>query len=748
MNTILLLCAVLAAAPQFDEIPAYSGRKVDKQISISSGEKLKKSIRPAFTRVAPVIDGDITDRCYELVEANPTARASGFDDPSGSLLTMFMIDQTEVKVLRDKDNLYIAARCNDKNPKSIRQDLLKRDDVYYLDDYFMLYLDSFHDKKSCYYFALNPRGTQFDGIITQEGETFNSNWDGIWDGAATIDENGWTVEMRIPFRILKFSHADGNWGVNFYRMQRKEGQGSQWVTTGNNLYQVSQFGNLEGMGDVPVTPTLDLAPYVAGGRAYRHAKFNASLTENEKQLGPEWFDKEGIDITSRLFPSISLTGAYHPDFSQIEADPDQVNLTGEELFLNEKRPIFLEGQDLYDTPLQMFYSRRVGDIEAGGRINGRFDRTTFDVMDLEASDNWSYLKVADEPEELNNYAVMRLKQDFATNSAVGFTGVNKEMAEGRMLAFSGDTKLDFWKGKAIIDGQFTSAKNESINDDANSWLAQLYHNSDYLIAGAGYESIGTNFQSILPTSYQPYDNLKGFWTEYKYYWYTPWQFLMRVSPYVKVYQYRYVDGPYDMVPRDGFDFTTDFYFSNKWQLTAYYEDNHRIYDYLWYLYSDPETETIEHRWLEHVPYHNRYAGSELTINPFEFNTVTFGYEGGTHFDYNLNYAYLGTTFKPLDMLSVGYSLDYQSLNRYDDSIQWWINRLNLRFQFTRELYCSSFLQLSDISNMVTTNFLIGYQYRRGSDIYLAYNNDKVFRGDQRPVMNRIFLLKGTFWLGI
>lgn len=746
---VALLLTLITVTPQIEEIPAWQGRQVDKQASIESGEKIVKTVTPAFTRVPPVIDGDITDRCYELVQANPAALAGGFVDPyGGDSLMSLMMDQTEVMVLRDNDALYFAAHCYDKNPKSIRRALLKRDDYYWLDDYLIVFLDTYHDRKSCYYFALNPRGTQFDGIISQEGETYNDNWDGIWQGAAKVDESGWTMEMRIPLRDLKFSHADGRWGINFYRMQRNDGQGSQWVPTGGNLYQVSNFGSMEGADAVPTTPTLDVLPYLAGGKAYRQAKFNASLFGEEKTVGPDWFDKEGIDLSSRILPSVSLTGTYHPDFAQVEADPDQINLTGEELFLKEKRPFFLEGQDLYSTPHQVFYSRRVGDIDMGGHTNGRFNRTTFDLIDVQASDTWSYLMGPGEQQNFHNFAIARLKQDFLTNSAVGITGINKHVEGKDMTAFSGDTKLDFFHGLAIADGQYTQARNENLDAEARSWLAQVYHSSDYLVAGAGYEYISDGFQQVLDTSYQPYGNLKGFWTEYKYYWYSPWTSLIRVSPYINIYQYHYVDGPYGMIPRQGFEFDTDFYFSGKWQLTTFYEDNQRIDSYLWVLRSSPLSSAIDYRWLERVSYHNRYLGARLSLNPFEYNSLEMGYEVGQHYNWNLNYGFASLTYKPLPPVSLTYTLDAQELYRLDQDMMLWINRLNLRYQLTKELYASSFVQFSDLSNLVTTNFLVGWHYRDGSDVYLAYYLDKIYRQEPKTVMNRVFLLKGTFWLGI
>jgi len=343
---------------------------------------------------------------------------------------------------------------------------------------------------------------------------------------------------------------------------------------------------------------------------------------------------------------------------------------------------------------------------------------------------------------------MRLKQDFLTNSAVGFTGINKHVDEKNMTALSGDTKLDFFHGLAILDGQYTQARNQNLDADARSWIAKVYHNSDYLVAGAGYEYISNQFQDILSTSYQPYNNLKGFWTEYKYYWYSPWQYLIRVSPYVNIYQYRYVEGPYGMIPRDGFEFDTDFYFQDKWQITTFYEDNHRIEDYTWEMYSGPTPADVAYRWVDRKSFHNRYLGTRLSLNPFEYNSLELGYEAGRHYDRNLNYGFVTLTYKPLPPFSVGYSFDYQDLYRFNQDDTLWINRLNLRYQVTQEFYASSFLQLSDLSNLITTNFLLGYHYRDGSDLYLAYYLDRVFRGSPRPVMNRILLLKGTFWLGI
>lgn len=266
---------------------------------------------------------------------------------------------TEVRVLWDDAALYVAARMRDPAPDSIIALLARRDEDTPSDEFFVG-IDGDRDRRTAFVFSITPRGTRSDALIYNDNNR-DPSWDAVWEGAARIDGEGWTAEMRIPLTQLR-ARTDAPWGVNFFRWIARRREDTQWsLIPRSSPSWVAYYGEMRGVTPSASPRRLEVVPYTVA-RMTRAPGDVADPFHKRMQPGASL----GADVKAGLGP-FTLTAAVNPDFGQVEADPSQVNLTAIETFLEEKRPFFVEGVDLFDFNLgyfygseRLFYSRRVG----------------------------------------------------------------------------------------------------------------------------------------------------------------------------------------------------------------------------------------------------------------------------------------------------------------------------------------------------------------------------------------------------
>jgi len=278
-------------------------------------------------------------------------------------------EPTIVWVAYDRDSLYIAARCRDSRPDGIIGRLGRRDDEVE-SDWFYFAIDPYYDRRTGYYFAVNPSGSILDGTISND-ETTDGTWDGIWESAVRVDENGWTLEMRIPFDQLRFRKRDDYlWGVNFARdiKRKNESDYFSWRPKEESGL-VSRFADLTGLRDIDPGRRLEVSPYAAG-----KAGTGPAEPGNPFRPGHEVAGNAGFDFKAGLRSNLTLDATVNPDFGQVEVDPAVINISDQETYYTEKRPFFIEGASIFDfgrggpnvrksygwADPAFFYSRRIG----------------------------------------------------------------------------------------------------------------------------------------------------------------------------------------------------------------------------------------------------------------------------------------------------------------------------------------------------------------------------------------------------
>ena len=326
-------------------------------------------------------------------------------------------EKTEVRILYDRNNVYIGIMCFDSSPDAIIHNEMDRDVEPKSDDSFTLVLDTFDSMRSGYFFTVNPNGARYDGYF-HGTQLINKDWDGVWDTSARITPEGWSAEIMIPFKTLRFPNTPVQlWGVNFKRIIRRKNEEALWSSwkRDDGIFQLTKAGKLNGIENVTKGRKVEVEPYILGG-----------MERQDKTDNREF--KFGGDITYPIATDLSLDITSHTDFAQVETDKEQINLTRFSLFYPEKRDFFLEGADSYDFDTEyvekVFHSRRIGispereqvPIIGGVNLSGRIGSYSLGVLDIQTDRKGS-------SPDANNM-VVRLKKDVLEKSHVGFIATN------------------------------------------------------------------------------------------------------------------------------------------------------------------------------------------------------------------------------------------------------------------------------------------------------------------------------------
>ena len=292
-------------------------------------------------------------------------------------------ERTVVWVAFDNEALYVAARMYDSHPDSVKAFLARRD-RWAESDRFNVWIDSYNDDRSGFYFGLNAAGTQYDGTMFND-EWDDDSWDGVWTGAVRRDGEGWTAEFRIPYSELRFRPSDQQvWGINFNRFVARKNERDYLVfTPRNGSGYVSRFPDLVGLQGLNPPRRLAVLPY---------ATTRSVLAPS--QAGDPFFDGSsaelavGADVKVGIGSNLTLDATVNPDFGQVEVDPAFVNLSDAEFVFQERRPFFVEGSNTFDFGYggsnnfwgfnwggaDFFYTRRVGRSPRGGASGDFIDR--------------------------------------------------------------------------------------------------------------------------------------------------------------------------------------------------------------------------------------------------------------------------------------------------------------------------------------------------------------------------------------
>ena len=330
--------------------------------------------------------------------------------------------ETVAYVAYDADSFYVGIHAFDPQPKRIRAPFVERDKVLGTDDNVAVFLDTRNDRRSAIELRVNPRGNQGDASFNDASGNEDFSPDFFYDTAATVTEDGWTAEMRIPFSSLRYPEQDENrWGIlvwrNYPRDQRYAYHSSP-IPRGSNCW-ICQSRELTGLRGLPTGGNLVVAPYATGEQlGAPEAGLGSSLATGD----PE--GDAGLDVKWTPNASNALDLTLNPDFSQIESDEGQIAVNNQfALFFAEKRPFFLEGVDLFDSPFDAVYTRTITDPRWGARDTGKWGATTFTLLLTEDEGGGSVIipgatgSLLAEQDFASHVVVGRMRRDFGSSYA-------------------------------------------------------------------------------------------------------------------------------------------------------------------------------------------------------------------------------------------------------------------------------------------------------------------------------------------
>ncbi len=280
-------------------------------------------------------------------------------------------ERTEVRVVFNRDHLYIGATMYDSEPDKLKGNTSKRDEFLSADDRFMWTMDPFLNQQTGYFFEMNPSGLMADALKAPSGSNAR-DWDGIWNARARRSDIGWVLEIDLPFRSLAFDPNAPAWGINFQRTVRRKQEELLWTGHQRNqgLQRMANAGLLVGIKDVSAGRGFEVRPYASG--------YAAAAPGRTPPVSSDTSGDVGVDVAYNITPSLRGVATVNTDFAETEVDQRLVNLTRFPLFLPERRTFFLDGQTYFDLPFNAFFSRRIGLVDGqpqaiigGGKLNGQ-----------------------------------------------------------------------------------------------------------------------------------------------------------------------------------------------------------------------------------------------------------------------------------------------------------------------------------------------------------------------------------------
>jgi hypothetical protein len=433
----------------------------------------------------PTIDGDLSDPVWQ--RAAVIEQFTQQEPNIGSPAT----EKTQVRMLYDADALYIGAYCYDSDPDGIVRNILRyRDDnVWSKDDVIRFVLDTFHDHRRGYVFSINPLGTKQDSQI--DNNVWNSSWDEVSEVRTRIQDDGWSVELRIPFRILRFPNDGGGvWGFNIQRQIKRKNEVATWapMPASFSLTRAEYYGHIQGISGIAPKRNVQIIPYgLLGG------------TRSSNVSGSDGTLEGGGDLKMSVASSMSLDLTYNTNFAQVEADDQQVNLTRFSLFFPEKREFFLENASLFDFGIvqdtQLFFSRRIGlangqpvPILAGARLSGKAG--PFEVGLLTSQTE----KQPGTPSA--NLSAGRIRWNLGQRSYIGGILTSAEASNQSNRAFGPDAQI--WLGRYLRAEGFAGIVSDRIQSSRpGSYSSALIYDQDLWSATLRTLSVDEGFNPAI-----------------------------------------------------------------------------------------------------------------------------------------------------------------------------------------------------------------------------------------------------------
>jgi uncharacterized protein DUF5916/cellulose/xylan binding protein with CBM9 domain len=430
---LFVLCAPSIVGAQDRPNGAQPGSEAASAVPIDP-EAAPRPTLAAVRAIGPItMDGVLDEAAW--FEATPATDFVQSTPSTGLPAT----EKTEVRILFDDETLYIGAMLYDSDPEGIIAQQMVQDFYSPDEDVFGVSLDTFLDRRNAYYLIVNPNGAIRDAQAYDNSRTSNAEWEGIMRVESSIHDDGWSVELAIPFSTLRFdpTRPDQVWGLNFLRRVRRKTEDSLWapVARRTRVHRMAEAGTLTGLPQLRGSRNITVKPFLLGENV------SGSLPDASELGGG---GDGGLDVKWGLTPRLTADLTWRTDFSQVEADQEQVNLDRFPLFFPEKREFFIENSGTYafgdvlernyrlgaaPRDFTLFHSRRIGldgglpvPIVAGGRLTGRAVGFEVGVLNMQTRDTDAL--------SAENFTVARVRRTVLGSLDLGGIFINRQATDG------------------------------------------------------------------------------------------------------------------------------------------------------------------------------------------------------------------------------------------------------------------------------------------------------------------------------
>jgi len=602
--------------------------------------------------------------------------------------------KTRVKILYDEKFIYFGFFCYDPQPEKIAARVTKRDADLQSDDSVYVLIDTFHDRRSCYYFKTNLLGTQADGRITENGRTTDSTWDGIWKSAGQKTDFGWSAEIAVDLISIKYEPGKNKtWGLSLGRGVPRMLELSYWTGPLESPHKVSQFGILKGLDLRKTEKKTQFIPHII-----------LKLEEGEESE-----IEGGLDVRYAFSQMISGNLTLNPDFATVEADQEQINLTRFELNLPEKRNFFLEGSEIYHQRIRLFYSRRISDIYGGAKVYGKSGAYEFSGMNVQTKEDESL------GEESANLTVFRLKKDVMESSTVGFLAANK-LVGGKNFGTAGiDTSL-YFTDTFKFTGQFALGYGEYNKDNLAFFLRPSYDSATFHIH-LRYTHLGKNFgDNANHVGFIRDDNRRELDSAIeKIFWIKKWGF-DRIKYRSNYNIYWGMDGT---LRSWKIDQELNFDLQNKFSLEVEHHQEYKLFE---------------------KDFRNHQTEFELGYNTREWQSARISYNFGRNFGLDFHLVEGNLNYKITQDFSFTYSLIRLKFEPDPENESTWIHVIRATNYFTKDLFLKAFYQINSAIDKKNIQVVFVYRFQPPFGlIQLAYQKGTARFGEKGTQGHTLFL---------
>ena len=699
------------------------------------------------------IDGDLTEEDWK--HAEPIDEFVQIEPYEGEISSESM----EVRVLYDNENIYFGFTCFDSDISKLVANEMRRDsrDLHDNDTVFLI-LDTYNDKRSGFFFRINALGAIQDRTVTNSGDTLNRDWDAVVECKSQINDTYWTSELSIPFSQLRFKQSDQIvWGMNTGRELARNQEEMIWVPVpasygGMAKYRTANLGRLVGLSGIAPSRNLEVLPYILPGVT--------QINGNDAGLETVGKLKMGLDVKYGITSNLTADVTYNTDFAQVEADEEQVNLTRFSLFFPEKRPFFLEGAGLFDfgiprssyrrpPPMLLFYSRRIGlaqgnaiPIVFGGKTSGKIGSYGVGFLNV-LTDEFYDADTEDDPLDIprTNYSVMRITKDIASGSRIGMIAVNKDEIGDYNRA--GGFDFEYRPNDSMnVRGLWSRTFEPGASGRNNAWyLGSNWRGNRFRVEGS-YTDIDEDFNPAV--GYVRRTGIRHLRGEMRW---VPMPQRFGIRQIWTGPEMNYILNHDNELEEWDISYTNWFEFDSGDYILF---NGRRSFERL--------NDVFNFRDDVEIPIGDYSSNSyRVRVSSSDSRPISTTLGGGIEDFYKgeVRRAYIQTTLKPNGHISL--SAQYQ-FNQVVDLPEVYFTdgqphpvyvnlfRGRLDYSFTTGLFAKLFAQWNADTNVVSTNFLINYIYRPGSDFYFVFNQTYDTNGTTRSrLLDSTVVGKVTYW---